>query len=296
MQPGSDYLVSGFEIEGGARLEPFTDRYGCFSSPKSSARNGIISGYVLFLLGATIAMRLFSDGDYSGIYTLGMAVQCLGFYLLYVKVNAQKSVAGISAKTLEVYVLVFVFRLSSTLTRNGYLPMDATGDWIFQLADLASLLITLHLLRLVRGTHRSTFQGTKDTMDVARLIPPCVVLAVLVHGNLNKSPFFDVMWTISMNLDTIAMLPQLWMLTKIGGEVNGMTAHFVAALSFSRACSFAFWIYGYKEVGDSSKWNFAGRQLIAAHGLQVLLSLDFMYYYLCARMKGKRMKIPMLDI
>ena len=119
---------------------------------------------------------------------------------------------------------------------------------------------------------------------------------VLVHGNLNKSPFFDVMWTISMNLDTIAMLPQLWMLTKIGGEVNGMTAHFVAALSFSRACSFAFWIYGYKEVGDSSKWNFAGRQLIAAHGLQVLLSLDFMYYYLCARMKGKRMKIPMLDI
>merc|ERR1719316_2263788 len=207
MQPQRDYLVSAYEMDGAARLARHPDRWSWFSSQKSDARNGMISGYLVFLLGAMITMRLFSDGDFSGIYTLGMAVQCLGFYLLYVKVNAQKSVAGISAKTLEVYVLVFVFRLSSTLTRNGYLPMDATGDWIFQLADLASLLITLHLLRLVRGTHRSTFQGTKDTMDVARLIPPCVVLAVLVHGNLNKSPFFDVMWTISMNLDTIAMLP-----------------------------------------------------------------------------------------
>ena len=32
--------------------------------------------------------------------------------------------------------------------------------------------------------------------------------------------FFDVVWTVSLWLDTITMLPQLWMLTKLGGQVN----------------------------------------------------------------------------
>ena len=36
----------------------------------------------------------------------------------------------------------------------------------------------------------------------------------------------------------------------------------------------------------------AGYQLLFAHGMQVFLSLDFVYYYLVARMKGKRMQLP----
>merc|ERR1719224_378611 len=86
--------------------------------------NQIASGYFIFTLCAVIVYRLFTDGDFSSIYTLGMAVQCLAFYLLNAKVDMQKSVAGISAKTLQVYVMVFVFRISSTMLKNGYLPVD----------------------------------------------------------------------------------------------------------------------------------------------------------------------------
>merc|ERR1719182_1276207 len=134
-----------------------SDYMGSSSGKKG---NQIASGYFIFTLCAVIVYRLFTDGDFSSIYTLGMAVQCLAFYLLNAKVDMQKSVAGISAKTLQVYVLVFIFRLSSTLTRNGYLPMDSTGDWVFQLADLASLLLAIHLLRLLRGKLRSTYQDS----------------------------------------------------------------------------------------------------------------------------------------
>ena len=75
------------------------------SLPSQRKRDGygkMMSGYFMFLLAAVVVARLFSDGDFSGIYTLGMAVQCLAFYMLYAKVNMQRSVAGISAKTLEV--------------------------------------------------------------------------------------------------------------------------------------------------------------------------------------------------
>merc|ERR1719316_1849071 len=93
----------------------------CMGSSSGKRGNQIASGYFTFALCAVIVYRLFTDGDFSSIYTLGMAVQCLGFYLLNAKVDMQKSVSGISAKTLQIYVLVFVCRLSSTLMRNGYL-------------------------------------------------------------------------------------------------------------------------------------------------------------------------------
>jgi hypothetical protein len=252
--------------------------------------NKIASGYFIFMLCLVIVYRLFTDGDFSSIYTLGIAVQCLAFYLLNAKVEMHKSVAGISAKTLQVYVMVFVCRLTSTLMRNGYLPVDQSGDWVFQTADILSLIMTVKLLRGMSTTHAGTYQEDFDTFDIYRLVPPCIVLAMCVHGHLNGCPFYDTAWTAAMNLDAIAMLPQLWMLAKIGGEVDGMTSHFVVALAFSRLCAFTFWAYGYTEVHRVSK--VAGYQLLFAHGMQVFLSLDFVYYYLVARMKGKRMQLP----
>jgi len=234
--------------------------------------------------------RVFSDLDFSSIYTLGMALQCLAFYLLTAKVDMQRSVSGLSAKTLKVYVMVFSTRLCSTMFRNGYLPVDSSGDWVFQTADILSLIMTVKLLRRMYTSHRGTYQEDYDTFDVYRLVPPCIVLAMCVHGHLNGCPFYDTAWTAAMNLDAIAMLPQLWMVAKIGGEVDGMTSHFVVSLAFSRLCAFTFWVYGYTEVYRVSK--IAGYQLLFAHGMQVFLSLDFVYYYLVARMKGKRMQLP----
>jgi hypothetical protein len=255
--------------------------------------------YFVFMLCTAAVWRLFSDGDFSAIYTIGVGVQCLGFYLLFAKVQKERSVAGISAKTLQLYVLVFVFRLTSTCMRDGYLPLDRTGDWVFQAADGVSLVMALVVLRRVLVVNRDSYQEEYDTMPLLKMIPPCITLAVALHGDLNNHFYLDTVWTISMNLDTIAMLPQLWMLTKIGGVVEGLTSHFVAALAFSRACAFAFWFYGYAEIGpqdDETHVNFAGYQLITCHALQVLMSLDFLYYYLKARMKGERMLLPTIEV
>lgn len=40
------------------------------------------------------------------------------------EVKYQKTVAGLSSRTLEMYVVFFLFRLGSTLFKNGYLPID----------------------------------------------------------------------------------------------------------------------------------------------------------------------------
>merc|ERR1719321_1477282 len=88
----------------------------------SAAQQGHVStgcAYFVFLMIVGVVLRQFSDRDFSTVLTLGSVVQCLGFFLLLQKVKMQRSVAGVSSKMLEMYVLLFLFRLSSTLTKNG---------------------------------------------------------------------------------------------------------------------------------------------------------------------------------
>ena len=87
--------------------------------------------------------------------------------------------------------------------------MHGSGDFVYQLADIGSLMIVLSLLVAVHKKYNLTYDKTNDTMPVFNFIPACVLLAICCHGDLNDSPFFDVMWTIGLHLDTVAMLPQL---------------------------------------------------------------------------------------
>jgi len=259
--------------------------------------------YFVFLMCVGVVLRHFSDRDFSTVLTLGAGVQCLAFYLLLQKVKRQRSVAGISSKMLEMYVLVILLRLSSTLIKQGYLPVDRSGDYVYQAADIVSLFLVFQLLWCCHKTHKVTFQADQDSLEIWRAVPVLLILAVCLHGNLNKSAFFDTTWTLGMYLDTIAMLPQYFMLVKNGGEVEALTSHFVALVVLSRACSFAFWYYGHKElaprpgknaglINNTTGLNIAGWLIVACHSVQLLLSADFMYHYVSSAMGKVKMILP----
>jgi len=272
----------------------------------SHCSNGYAStggAYFVFLMFVGVVARHFSDRDYSIVLTLGAAVQCLGFYLLLQQVKRQRSVAGISSKMLEMYVLVLLFRLSSTLIKQGYLPVDRSGDYVYQVSDIVSLYLVFQLLWCCHKTHKVTFQADHDSLDIWRVVPVMLVLAFCLRGNLNKSVFFDTTWTFGMYLDTIAMLPQYWMLVKKGGEVEALTSHFVALIVLSRACSLAFWYYGYKElaprkskttsfINNVTGLNVAGWLIVGCHSAQLLMSADFMYHYVSSAMGKVKMVLP----
>merc|ERR1719473_1410479 len=176
--------------------------------------------------------------------------------------------------------MVFMFRLTSTMVKNGYLPVDATGDWVYQASDIASLLLVFQLLFFVHKRYKYTYQDTLDTMPYGSLVAAACLLGFCFHGNLNHSPFFDKAWTIGMWMDTVAMLPQLWMLVAKGGEVEALTANYVALIFMSKALAFWFWYTGYPELAPAhGGFNTVGFVIMAAHSLQLLFSADFMYHY-----------------
>ena len=90
-----------------------------------------------YLLGAGVLGRVGLNPE------KGAMVRTLGFIILASKSVTQKSVAGISLKTLQLYAVVFTLRLSSILFFEGYLPFDASGDWFYQVNEVAGLLIVL---------------------------------------------------------------------------------------------------------------------------------------------------------
>merc|ERR1719506_3335602 len=66
-------------------------------------------------------------------------IQCLALALLSLQMISTGSASGISARALSLDAIALCCRLSSTLWLNGYLPVDASGDHVFQIVDICSL-------------------------------------------------------------------------------------------------------------------------------------------------------------
>jgi len=251
-----------------------------------------------FLLTVLVKYKYANGGrHFSVVLTLGSMLQCLAFLLLSMKVMYQKSVAGLSLRTMEMYVAMLLFRLSSTFFKDGYLPADKSGDYVYQCSDCLSLVLVLRLLYVGRTRYADTYQSEQDALQAHRALPVCVVLGVLLRGDLNDSLFFDSMWMISTLIDTISLLPQLFMLTKLGGKVECFTSHFIASTVAGRVCCFLFWLHGYKEIGRVSGSRLGSYTVLLMLSAHLLLCADFMYYYIKGlRSQGGVVVLPCYDI
>jgi len=268
-------------------LQCFAERMGYVASP-SDMQKIIFMCYIIFAFLWFVILGHFSDSDFSTIMTAGATAQFLGFVLLCVKVRVTKSVEGLSSRSLELFVLFYCTRLTSTTVKNGYIPVDKSGDFMYQAMDLGSLVCCLHLLFRMHKSYVHTYQEEHDEMSLMPMVPPCYLLACVVHGDFNRNVFFDTVWAASLNLETLTMLPQLAMLAKIGGKVDATTGHFVACIVLSAVCRFEFWYYAHTELESAV----ARTHVMVAHGLQLLLCADFMFYYAKAWVNGTAVVLP----
>jgi len=247
----------------------------------------VLVAYGLFALAAGGIWHFVADGNFSAIITISVMFQCLAAVLLSLQVLSTNSASGISMRALGLDVMALCFRLSSTLWLQGYLPVDASGDYIFQALDLCSVGILLWLLYHVLVVKRSTYQEDEDSLPVFPLILGSVILAILFHGNMNSRPVFDSLWMAGVFLSTVAVLPQLWLITRTGGRVDALTSHYIAAMAASRALSGVFMWHASEDIScdpwfDSFTFNHAIWAILASHIVHLLLLCDFGFYYIKA--------------
>jgi len=255
-----------------------------------------------FFTASLFVYFMMSGGDFSFLMTYGAMSRMFGFGILNVKTFSSKRATGVSVKTLQLYCLVFFFRLTSIIRHEGYLPYDKSGDWLYHVIEILALLFTGCALWGCIGPFKSTYQAEMDKFGEMNVPPgagavylavPVMILAVLVHPNLNSDFLSDVAWTYAMYLESVALVPQLFMFQKqTSGVVELLTAHFVAALGFGRIMEFMFWVYSYHELATSAGSKLPGYLALFAQFMQLLLMLDFFWYYYQAVKNATPLVLP----
>merc|ERR1719238_2139986 len=146
------------------------------STKCSSPSLRVIFVYKVFLGLAACVWHFVANGEFSAILTVAEMLQCFAFITLAMQVVSSGSAAGISASSLMLEAASLGCRLSSTMWLNGYLPVDASGDWLYQAVDMCSVMTLLWLLREVVVTRRSTYQAEEDSFAFYEVAMVSVVL------------------------------------------------------------------------------------------------------------------------
>jgi ER lumen protein retaining receptor len=101
----------------------------------------------------------------------------------------------------------------------------------------------------------------------------------------DKYTVYEIVWAFSLFLESVAILPQLYILTSKGGA-EALTSHYMFALGGYRALYLINWIYRYFAEGYAphNAW-FAGI-------IQTALYADFLYMYVKKVWQSKKFELP----
>merc|ERR1712176_918544 len=194
--------------------------------------------------------------------------------ILLLKIWKTRSCAGISGKSQALFAVVFCTR---------YL------DLFFSFISLYNTSMKVIYISLSIGTcylifmkFKPTYDGNHDTFRVEFLLGPCVLLALVVNHEFSV---MEILWTFSIYLESVAILPQLFMVSKTG-EAETITSHYLFALGSYRGLYILNWIYRFYFEG------FFDLIAIVAGIVQTILYCDFFYLFITKVMKGQKISLP----
>lgn len=150
---------------------------------------------------------------------------------------------------------------------------------VFKLLFLSSSAYTIYLMTT---SYRPTQSAPLDTFRVQYLLMGAAVMALLFPFEYKP---IEILWTFSIWLESVAILPQLFMLQRTG-EADTITVNYIAALGAYRALYIPNWIWRYVTEGHLDK------TAVLAGLVQTVLYSDFFWIYYTKVMKGKKFALP----
>ncbi|GAD99467.1 er lumen protein retaining receptor, putative [Paecilomyces variotii No. 5] len=196
-------------------------------------------------------------------------------FILLQKMKSSSSCSGLSFKSQALYFIVFVTRyldLFWTFTDSAY-------NTTFKILFIGS---SAYIIYLMLNDYKPTNDPNLDTFKVQYLLGFSALLALLFPAEYSIS---EILWTFSIWLESVAILPQLFMLQRTG-EADTITTHYLFALGIYRALYIPNWIYRYFAE------NYFHAIPVLAGIIQTVLYSDFFYIYYQKVWKGKKFSLP----
>ncbi|XP_018420992.1 PREDICTED: ER lumen protein-retaining receptor 3 [Nanorana parkeri] len=206
---------------------------------------------------------------------VGDVSHLLAMIILLMKMWKTKSCAGISGKSQLLFALVFTTRYLDLFTM--FLSIYNT---VMKVIFLICAYVTVYLIYM---RLRKTYDSENDTFRLEFLLVPVIGLSFL--ENYKFTPL-EILWTFSIYLESVAILPQLFMITKTG-EAETITTHYLFFLGLYRLLYLANWIWRYYTE------NFYDQIAVVSGVVQTIFYFDFFYCYVTKVLRGKKMSLPM---
>ena len=184
---------------------------------------------------------------------------------------------GISYKTQLLYVIVFSTRYLDLLW--SYVSLYNTLMKLFFIGSSS------YILYLMKIRFRPTNDPSIDTFSLPYILAPCAILSLIFNYADNEAWFSEILWSFSIYLESVAILPQLFLLQRTG-EAETITTHYLFALGFYRALYIPNWIYRYATE------SFIDPIAIISGLIQTALYADFFYIYFTKVIRGQKFELP----
>merc|ERR1719436_584921 len=110
----------------------------------------------------------------------------------------------------ELFLLAFLARGVALWTTIGYTPADPTGVYVYPALESACGALAAFVV------YQCRFKFPNDSEESSKMnrlffIVPSLVLGYVFHPGRAGNVFIDVCWTFAMCLESVAVLPQLFL-------------------------------------------------------------------------------------
>ncbi|OII71219.1 ER lumen protein retaining receptor [Cryptosporidium andersoni] len=261
-----------------------------------SQHKSSVKAYISLAIFCTIVFFFLSDGDFSFLLTLSSLTSAFSFAMVCLKIELTKSCSGVSLRMMEAYVILIFARLCSIIPFEGYLPYDRSGDWLYQTLEAGCMCLAGTIVYLCRSRYKETYDPNTDEFNSLFLIIPALILALIFHPSLNSWMPADISWTFALYLESVVVLPQLFMFQK-ERKVVPFTSHFLAMQAVSKILAFIFWISSYSELNDPTRLlkRHVGYWVIVMQIVQLVLMGDFIYHYIRCLTRGVPVQFILME-
>ena len=111
------------------------------------------------------------------------------------------------------------------------------------------LVASVFIIYLICKKFKSSENSGKDSFRLELILIPSLVLSMIWNYEFS---FMEVLWTFSIYLEAVAVLPQFWMIYKTRGA-DSMMRKYLTCLGLYRSFYILNWIYRYEYEGDKTR-------------------------------------------
>lgn len=206
---------------------------------------------------------------------LGDICHLISVLILLFRLIFKKTCPGVSLRTHIMYLVVFITRYC-----NQYMFAPPLYNVVFKIFFLAS---EIAIIVLVSTKMRGSYDIKHDSMQIQYLLVLALPLAIITAPKRN---FYQISYSYSLWVESIAIVPQIILLSRVG-SLDGLSIDYILFLSIYRLLYLFNWVY--KLVTHTGET----RPVVWITGiLQSVVYSDFIYEYIMSKLKRRHELLP----